>query len=61
MQLVGWMCSDSRAWIAATSRTPAVIAAALERVPEAMELAIGGSMPAEVTRRYLNGDKQSDS
>ena len=27
LQLVGWMCSDSHAWIAATSRTPAVIAA----------------------------------
>ena len=27
LELVGWMCSDSRAWIAATSRTPAVIAA----------------------------------
>ena len=27
VELVGWICSDSRAWIAATSRTPAVIAA----------------------------------
>ena len=27
LQLAGWMCSGSRAWIAATSRTPAVIAA----------------------------------
>lgn len=27
LQLVGWMCSDSHAWIAATSRTPAMIIA----------------------------------
>ena len=27
LAVVGWMCSDSRAWIAATSRTTAVIAA----------------------------------
>ncbi|WP_419839149.1 hypothetical protein [Candidatus Poriferisodalis sp.] len=27
LELVGWMCSESRYWIAATSRTPQVIAA----------------------------------
>ena len=27
LEPVGWMCSNSRDWIAATSRTPAVVAA----------------------------------
>ena len=27
LELVGWMCLDSRTWVATTSRTPAVIAA----------------------------------
>ena len=55
------MCSDSRAWIAATSRTPAVIAARPLSVAGRQELASGGPMPTEVAHRYLNGKKQSDS